>query len=152
MTLPPPFKRITDILFRHWNQVRGDRLFPARREIDEFFLQKEGVWDDVFIIEVYPLVQSNGYRFLYTGNNIGKEPVKDESGKYVQNIVTGFMDLSIDKYNMVAEQKRPLQEEEEYTSTETGVTIKYRQILLPLGPDDDSPIDAIIGGMRYIHD
>lgn len=151
MTPPPPFKRLTDVLFKHWNHVRGNRLFPSRKDIDEFFLQKEGVWDDVFIIEVYPLVQSNGYRPLYTGKNVGKNATKDGSGKFIKNMVTGFMELSIDKYNMVAEQKRPLQEEEVYTSPETGVTIKYRQILLPLGPDDDGEIDAIIGGMRYTH-
>ncbi len=145
-------KRLTDILFKHWNEVRGERIFPSRDKIDEFCLQKNGVWDDIFIIDIFPLVQSNGYRFTYTGKNLGKEFSKNETGKFIKNIVAGFLETSSDKYNIVAEQKRPLQQEEVYTSPETGVTIKYRQILLPLGPDDDEPVDAIIGGMRFIHE
>lgn len=144
-------KRITDILFKHWDHARGKRLFPSRKDIDEFSLQKSGAWDDIFIIEVFPLVQSNGYRFAYAGKNLGQEFTKDGSGKYIKNLVTGFMENSSDKYNIVAEQKRPLQQEEIFTSPETGVTIKYRQILLPLGPADDEPVDAIIGGMRFMH-
>ncbi len=144
------YQRLTDILFEYWNEARGERLFPSRDKIDEFDLQQKGVWDDMFIVEVFPLVQSNGYRFVHTGKNLGTEFTKDNSGKYIKNIITGFMDSSTKKYNTVAEQKRPLQEEDEYKSPETGVTIKYRQILLPFGSDDDAPIDVIIGGMRFI--
>lgn len=152
MTHPYAHKRITDILFKHWNKARGDRLFPSKSDIDEFALKNDGIFDDVFIIEVFPLVQSNGYRFIYTGENLGSEFTKDASGKFVKNIVTGFLDRSSDKYNIVSEQKRPLQEEEVYTSPDTGATIKYRQILLPLGPNDDGEIDTIIGGMRFVRE
>lgn len=145
-------KRITDILFKHWNEARGDRLFPSKEQIDEFSLQKVGAWDDVFIVEVFPLVQSNGYRFIYTGKNLNHEFTQDKSGKFIKNIVTGFLETATEKYNIVAEQKRPLQQEEVYSSPETGATIKYRQILLPLGPNDESPINAIIGGMRFIRE
>ena len=145
-------QRLTDILFDHWNNVRGERLFPSRGQIDEFFLQKKGVWDDVFIIDVHPLVQSNGYNAVYSGKNLKQEFVKDVSGKWVKNLVMGFLDNASDKYNIVAEQKRPLQEDEVFTSPETGVIIKYRQILLPLGPRDDEPVNVIIGGMRLVHE
>jgi hypothetical protein len=143
-------KRITDILFTHWNKVRGERMFPAKEDINEFELKQLGVWDDIFIVEIFPLVQSNGYRFLYTGKNLANEFMKDPSGKFVKNVVTGFLDSSTDKYDLVSEQKRPLQEEEDYTSPENGMKIKYRQILLPLGLSDDGEVNAIIGGMRFI--
>ena len=144
-------KRLSDILFDHWNKVRGERLFPSIDEIDEFYLKEKGVWDDVFIVGVYPLVQSNGYNITYSGANLSQENIKDNSGKWVKNLVTGILDNATDKYNMVAEQKRPFNEDEVYTSPETGVTIKYRQILLPLGPADNEPVANIIGGMRLMH-
>jgi hypothetical protein len=143
-------KRLTDILFKHWNKVRGERMFPAQTDIDEFELKQLGVWDDIFIVEIYPLVQSNGYRFVYTGKNLSKDFIRDPSGKFIKNVVTGFLDSSASMYDMVYEHKRPLQEEEEYTSPETGSTIKYRQILLPLGLSDEGDVNAIIGGMRFI--
>lgn len=147
---PHAHKRITDILFKHWNKARGERMFPAREDIDEFAIKQDGIWDDVFIIDVFPMIQSNGYRFSYTGANLNKDYFKDGSGKFVKNIVVGFLESSNSKYDSVFEQKRPLQEEEEYTSSETGITIKYRQILLPLGRSDEGDVTSIIGGMRFI--
>ncbi len=143
-------KRITDVLFEHWNEVRGERMFPSKDKIDEFDLQQKGVWDDVFVIEVFPLVQSNGYRFIYTGKNLGNEFNHEDSGQVIKNLIMDFLQSSNDKYNIVAEHKRPFQEEKTYKIDEAGGIIKYRQILLPLGPGDDEPVDVIIGGMRFI--
>jgi len=94
-------------------------------------------------------VNSNGYRFSYTGKNLGKELSKDVKDKFVKNLVVGFLENKSDKYNMVAEQKRPVQKEEVFKTSE-GSVIKYRQILLPLGPDDEEAVSSIIGGMRYL--
>jgi len=51
---------------------------------------------------------------------------------------------------MVAEYKRPVQNDAIFRAKETEGVVKYRQILLPLGPDDEGEVTAIIGGMRYI--
>jgi hypothetical protein len=142
-------RRITDILLNHWNDARGERMFPSKEQINELELQKDGVWGDIFIIDIFPLIASNGYRFSYMGQNIGHEFSNEVPGKFVKNIVVGFLENTSEKYNMVAEQKRPVQQEEIFKSHD-GMVIKYRQILLPLGPDDDSPVTSIIGGMRYI--
>lgn len=138
-------QRVTDILNDYWEELRGNKAYPSIDEIDKNKLAE--VWEDTFLIEVFPLVMGSGYRFLHKGKNIGDD-YHSEAGKYIKNLVIGFLDNASDRYEKVIKEQKPLREENIFETDNTK--LKYRQILLPLGNSDKGEITGIIGGMRFL--
>lgn len=142
-------RRLTDVLLERWEEVRGNKRFPSLGDIDESILRREGVWDDSFIIEVFPLVIKSGYRIKYIGKNLGEKFELNNSGKFVKNLVLSFLETSSEKYEKVLHKQKPVIEEAEIKGRDGFDGIKYRQILLPLG--DGEKITHILGGMRFLN-
>ncbi len=137
------------MLLEYWEGVKGNEKFPSLGDIDENILRREGVWDDAFIIEVFPLVIKSGYRIKYTGKNLGEKFELNNSGKFVKNLVLSFLETSSEKYEKVLQKQKPVIEEAEIKGRDGFDGIKYRQILLPLG--DGEKINHILGGMRFLN-
>ncbi len=143
--------RLTDILLDYWEEVRGDRRYPP---FDEFDKKKLGsVWDNVFIISVTYLTGGTHPVFHneYIGKNLDHEWLKNNSGKYVRELVVGMLDSVYEKYNNIINGCEPLYEENAFQNKE-GKALKYRQVLLPFGDHDAGEVTHIVGGMRFIAD
>lgn len=138
-------KRITDTLINEWKIARNGKKFPSIDDINKKNLQK--VFDDCFILKVIPLVLEVGFSFEYIGKNLSEEFHKDAAGKYIKNLVIGFMETTTDKYKKVVASEEILMEEGVYQKD--NHILKYRQILLPISNNKDDKIDHILGGMRF---
>jgi hypothetical protein len=140
-------RRITDVLYAHWNEVRGTRAFPRYEEINQQALRN--VWDDTFILEVLKLIQGHGFRFIHQGSHFSDEYIKDSTGLYIKNVILSFFETASDYYQKVLDTHAPLRREDVYKSTD-GHVLKYREILLPLGDANSGEITHLLGGMRFI--
>ncbi len=131
-------RRITEQLILHWNQLRKERLFPTIEELDSENLVQ--IWPDCYIL-VLDAESSAGFRFKYLGDNIrhfvsGKSIIDKELSRRLWQ-----------SFRTILETKKPVVEESELTLSENEV-IKYRTILLPLGPDEEK-VDHVFGGIRF---
>ncbi|MDB2414715.1 hypothetical protein N9W34_02980 [Rickettsiales bacterium] len=146
---PGKHNRITEILYDAWDKARGTRVFPEPDDIDKSIISE--VWDDSFIIKIIPLISEYGFSFEYRGKNLSPEHIHSETGLYIKNLITGFLETETERYTKVVKSKKPLIEENIYKAANGGV-IKYRQILLPLGNTnkDEACVEKIIGGMRFL--
>lgn len=134
-----PQRRITEQMLYYWNRLRGERRWPAVGDIKAVVMPD--VWEDVFIIKVNKAPESEklSCTYAYQGKN-----VQSMLGNAMLSLKEG-MDR---KFENVFYSQDHLQDEQEFTNR-NGIRIKYRQIILPLGPDNEH-IDHLLGGMRHV--
>jgi hypothetical protein len=145
----PKKRRLTEVLEDYWNEKKQGREFPSLGDIDINDLPPE-IRQDCFILEVNPSpTGSNNYAIQYLGDNLNSKYMEN-SGVYIKHVIVRFLETPADHYLHVIESKEPYSQNVELERQDGG-RIKYRQIFLPLGPDDDKPITAILGGMRFVN-
>jgi hypothetical protein len=140
-------RRITDVLYNHWDSARAGKLFPAYEDIKPE--QLKHVWEDAFVLKVMPLITGYGFSVVHQGKNFGDDFIRHSTGFYIKNMITGFFETASDLYKKVVESQEPYRSEEIYTA-ESGEQLKYRQIILPLGDAESGKVTHIIGGMRFL--
>lgn len=138
-------KRFTHKLRKYWDFLRYERSFPPEKDINPLDIVE--IWLNCFILKANNSCSSDNFEFKYFGSNL-----IDVFGRDMTGFKTGQIELEeagyfIDKYERVLATKRPINDEGQIEISEYK-TLKYRQILLPLG-DDEVNISAILGGMSY---
>ncbi len=137
----PADGRITNILMRHWGNIRGTRVLPAESELDPAIL--EGILDNCFLIRAEGIPEGK-YHYKYLGKNVmnayGSDLTKRQ-GNDKENPLTYKK-----KIEQVLESKLPVIDEGEFVNVQ-GHLVKYRLCLVPLGTGDK--VDSILGGMRF---
>lgn len=134
-------RRLTEQLLLYWNSVRGERKFPPISDIHPADLGD--IWQDCFVVEIKGSSDNPEFSHTYYGSRI-----KDMyGGDLTDDVVERIQSKTLDLYKQVIETKQVNINEGEFTNLQDEET-KYRQILLPLGPDEEN-IDHILGGMRY---
>ncbi len=139
------YRRLSDILLKYWEQLRGDRAFPDENQIDPDFLH--GVWDHCFLVDATEASTRNGYKYAYLGKDLINAYGDGITEEEAMELVSTDSHKVGDMFAEVEEQKTFVFHESEFTNSK-NVRIKYRQILLPLGKTDDQ-VDFILGGMNW---
>lgn len=134
-------RRITGILQRQWDSLRGERIYPKIEEIDAKDLPD--VWQDCWLVKITDERHKRTHHYSYIGANI--KNIYD--GKMEHAAVLGLTDKLYHRYMEIAHIKKPLIDESQFVTLK-GDVVKYRQILLPFGPNE-LEVSHILGGMRY---
>lgn len=140
-------RRVNRRLIRYWEEIRGDRQFPAESAVDQQALSD--IWASCFLVKVIP--HANGgyaFRYTYLGRELIEAYGEDFTGADIQSQLEATFGIHLRELLLkVMETKRPVSEDLDFTNRKNMV-IRYRLCMLPLGPNDDT-IQYILGGMRW---
>lgn len=135
-------RRITEQLILYWQKLRSERAFPDIDDIDKDEISD--LLDDCFIVKFEFINSALVHSFKFIGDNIsdiaGESIPKEQALSFISNNLAS-------QYSRVFETKKPLIEEAEFKNL-NNKTIKYRQILLPIGSEADK-VTHILGGVRF---
>jgi len=134
-------RRVTDQLLKHWKKLKGKRPYPSLADIHPADIKD--IWADCFMVEID---DNHRHHYTYLGENICDMLGGDLTGTSVLYL----SDNLASKYFGVVEKKKPLVDESEFINLKNN-EVKYRQILLPVGPDKKT-VDHVLGAMRYKQD
>ena len=140
------YRRITDILLKHWETLKGSKALPFERDIDSEVLKE--VWDCCFLLQVRDMIEHDSYNYTFLGDAIreaytGRMLQEDDASPLIQPVASKLHR----HFQQVVETKEPLIHQGNFTNAE-GNLVKYRQCLLPFAHEGES-VDAILGGMRF---
>lgn len=139
-------RRLTDQLYTYWKMVKGDRDLPREQDINLADLQD--IWDHCFLLQVKKNSELIDYRYIYIGESIIEAYGDDLTGQSVYaKLVSPETAAVISKFDKVLESQVPVFDESEFVNLQ-GITIKYRQCLVPLGARS-GVVDYIMGGMTW---
>ena len=135
--------RITTIIIKHWEQVRGTKNIPSEKDLDPNVL--ESLLDNCFLVRATGLTISGQHDYVYIGKNIldayGSNVTYPKDHHHTDPLAHK------DKFHEVMKTCKPIVDEGEFINKD-GHLVKYRQCLVPLGKDGRT-IDSIFGGMRF---
>jgi len=138
-------RRITELLLGYWNIIRAGRLFPDHTDVNSEDISD--IWDNCFVVKISRDKVTTDYVYIHTGATLEKAYGHDLTIDDTPPLASPYVDHLVNKYEEVCKNKTPLIEEDSFVNAH-GKTVYYRQILLPLGPNDDE-VSHILGGMRY---
>lgn len=139
--------RLNEKLREYWESVRQGRIFPQESDID--IAAVADIWDSCFLVK--PVVQKDGqrvFRYDYLGKDLidafgGDVSNQEISDKLINpgspQLLAGFVS--------VLDNRKPAEEQSEFTNT-SGMIIKYRSCMFPLGTPDEG-VNYILGGMKW---
>lgn len=136
-------RRITNVITKHWEDVRGNKLMPSEIDLDPEVL--DGVLDNCFLIRTEELLQAGSHKYVYIGKNILEAYGSDETTPKDYHDVDPLSHK--DKFEEVIKTLKPVVQEGEFINKD-GKLVKFRQCLIPLAQDGRT-IDSIFGGMRF---
>jgi hypothetical protein len=138
-------RRLTQRLYRYWQEKSAGRPFPCENDIDPDELGED--WENCFLVQVRDIVNVQDYNYTYLGPKIMEAyrgHLKDEHNEFM----VGPNAHSVSKsFGRVLASRAPVMEEGELT-TLSGHKIKYRQCMLPIGTED-GVVEAVFGGLTF---
>ena len=135
--------RITNILLRHWNDVRSNKLLPSEKDLDANILEE--ILDNCFLINITEFARLGTYKYIYIGNNILHAYASNTTVPHDYHDVNPLFNKN--KFEEAISSKKPVIDEGDFTNKD-GHLVKYRQCFLPLGKDGKTT-ESIFGGMRF---
>ncbi len=136
----PRERRLTEQLILYWNEKRGERSYPSAAEIKPAEIPK--LWPDCFLVSVAEVAEHPEHNYVYIGDNI-----KANFGGHMQSeSVLPIADNLASQYYLVLKAQKPLIQETQFNDIQDQ-EVRYRQILLPLGPEEGK-VDHVLGGLR----
>jgi hypothetical protein len=138
-------ERLTTVLKEYWDVVRKNQTFPVESVFD--FKKVSDIWDSCFLVDANNQSREEDYFFKHIGRQIREAYQSELSNLQLDNIVNTHASHLSREFEKVLAMKIPIYYEGEINIDEDR-TMKYRQILLPLGKDDIN-IKSIMGGFSY---
>lgn len=139
-------QRINERLKTYWHELRGDRLYPREKDID--FNDIEPIWKSCFLVRRDETKQTR-FSYIYLGSDLIAAYGDDLSAREIcERLVFPSSMPLMHKFDEVVTSQAPVEQEEEFTNTK-GLHVKYRSLMLPLGNDEGTDVEFIIGGMRW---
>lgn len=130
-------------LFDDWNEQRGKRFAPARRDIDP--LTHRALVGDMLLIDV--LMSPLRFRFRLHGTRLAERAGYDMTGRPADEMpIDDNRDVLLARFFSLVENRRP-----EYGNHDRIVTDRrwrYEVLWLPLS-DDGETVDMLLGALRY---
>lgn len=140
-------RRITEHLLRYWLRLRGARPFPQERELVPDDIKAS--WDACFLVKLTSHASHGGYRYLYMGKDLLEAFGEDVTQEDAETLVSLNSMRVTSKFDQAVALRKPFIDEGEFLNAKK-LTIKYRQILLPLGSNTDAKeLGYLFGGMRW---
>lgn len=140
-------RRITEYLLSYWEELRGDRPFPAESDVNPGDL--EDIWESCFLVEVKGSEDKGlSFKYAYLGGDLIDAFGDDMTGREIfdELVDPKTRDLVRNLTEMV-ELGEPTIREAEFTN-HNNMLIKYRKAMVPLS-DDGKTINFILGGMKW---
>ncbi|MBN8543840.1 MAG: PAS domain-containing protein [Alphaproteobacteria bacterium] len=138
-------RRLTQRLYRYWQEKSAGRPFPAENDIDPDELGAD--WENCFLVQVRDIVNVTDYNYTFLGANIMEAyrgNLKDQHNEFMVGPNAHKVSKS---FGRVLTTRAPVMEEGELV-TLSGHMIKYRQCMLPLGTAD-GVVEAVFGGLSF---
>ncbi len=140
-------RRITEHLLRYWLQLRAAREMPQEKEINPDTIKES--WDSCFLIQLTNAAAHGGYRYIYMGKNLLDAFGEDVTKEDAETLVSLPSPRVVSKFDQAVAMRKPLIDEGEFVNAQK-ITIKYRQILLPMGNNrEPMELSYLFGGMRW---
>lgn len=136
--------RITDTIIDHWDEIRGDRKFPSEDSLDLKCLS--GVIDSCCLVQTRD-IGGGAYNYSYLGKKIVEAYGRDLTRQSHRLLTAPQANHLQAVYEQIIRRKEPIIDDGEFKNL-SGQTVKYRQVLVPLGDSDDK-VESILCGMRY---
>jgi len=138
--------RIGEVLYHYWDNLRGDRAFPAESEIDPDEISD--IWNSCFLVNISPAeVNNHGYRYTYLGTALIDAFGSDITGQEVSaRLIDSASKTMVRQFDQAVKTAKPVYDEAEFTNSKK-LLIKYRSCILPLGGKLNP--DYLIGGMKW---
>lgn len=143
----PESKRINEILQHYWESAKAGRPFPLESDINPDDI--EGIWDSCFLIHVEGTAQEPVFRYVYLGSSLVEAYGDDLTNKEIceKLVYPGSMSL-VGTFRQILKVKAPVMQDDQFINTH-GQTIKFRACMCPLGKDDATQVEYIVGGMKW---
>jgi hypothetical protein len=141
-TIGDPFEinRITNVIFNHWNDIKGTNSFPREVDLDITYL--EPFLDNCFLIKAEG-VEDGRYNYKFIGKNVLNVYGSDLTRTIDMN---GSNPLTQkDKIVELLIHKRPIIDEGIFFNVNEEA-VRYHQCLVPL-TINGYDIESIFGGM-----
>lgn len=138
-------RRLTVRLMRYWNECRGIRPMPEENDIDPDVLGDD--WDYCLLLQVRDVANVQDYNFTYLGSAIARAYSDAALDDHNPVLVGPNASCLSHHFGRVIELQAPLVDSGE-TRTLHGSRLLYRQILMPLG-DENNGVVAVFGAMNY---
>jgi hypothetical protein len=132
-------------LLRYWQQKRGARILPSRRDIDPLEMGAD-LLPHLVLTDLFD--RGTRVRFRLVGTNVVKRLGFDPTGRYLEGEMKGgWWDLAAALHRLAYCERAPLYAESEF-QWGTGRRLQARHLLLPLTQDGPDPAIAL-GGMVF---
>ncbi len=136
------YQRISDTLRHLWEDWRGEHAMPQEQDIDLDALH--AVWEECFLVQI---TQEGGYGYDYMGPHLIDAYGEGLGGSPACMLLALGKHHTARYFDEVA-QKKCIVEDADLFTNKQGLTIRYRQILLPIGTPE-GVTTHILGAMRW---
>jgi hypothetical protein len=132
-------------LYQYWQSKQGDRLMPARADIDPTEIPK--LLPILLLIDVIATVS---YRYRLVGTEIVSSAGQDITGKLFDEVLPddAYKKYLLGLVNEVVESRQPLYAEGAFMA-EKRVERLVRRLVLPLS-SDGTTVDMILAGQTFM--
>jgi hypothetical protein len=132
-------------LYRYWQSKRGDRLMPARADIDPIEIPR--LLPILLLIDVIATVS---YRYRLVGTEIVSNAGEDITGKLFDEVLPddAYKKYLLGLVNEVVETRQPLYAEGAFMA-EKRVERLVRRLVLPLSANG-ATVDMILAGQTFM--
>jgi hypothetical protein len=136
----PPAHPVLGSLLRYWQQQRGARSLPSRRDIDPLEMGPD-LLPHLLLTDLFD--RGTRVRFRLVGTTIVKRLGFDPTGRYIEGEMKGgWWELVGALHRLAYCERAPLYGESEF-SWGAGRRLEARHLLLPLTQDGPDPAIAL---------
>jgi hypothetical protein len=136
-------------LYRYWDERRGTRFAPARRDIDPADIPK--LLPHLLLVEIL----DGRYRYRVCGTEVERHFGCSMGGKCVDELMRGeYLAYINSLYERLIATCAPVYSESAYANAETGragghSVFRTKRLMLPLSSDGDAVDMALVGQVFF---
>ncbi len=138
------YKRLSDKLLEYWQQILGKQNLPREEQIDLEEINE--ILNDCFLLHVQHDAKFI-YKYDFLGENLIQAYGKGMNQDVIELLISTKSHPLVKKFDEVLKSTQPVYDSGEFLNS-NRMTVKYRQILLPLA-NKQGEAEYILGGIRW---